>query len=90
MRELILDDVTRAQLDDMKAEVRVCGATGGTVGYLLPPDLYFQVMRAWAISPTRPEDAERAREDYRHNGGMTTAEVLEYLKGLDEPKADDP
>jgi hypothetical protein len=40
-------------------------------------------MRAWATSPPTAEEAERSREDYRRNGGMTTALVLEYLKSLD-------
>jgi hypothetical protein len=83
MRELILDDAMRAKLGELTAEVRVRDTAGGTVGYLMPTDLYLEVMRAWAMSPPTAEEAERAREDYRRNGGMTTAQVLEYLKSLD-------
>ena len=53
------------------------------VGHFLPPDLYHALLYAWAKDQFADEqELTRAREEIRSQGGVTTAEVLEFLRGL--------
>jgi|HubBroStandDraft_6_1064221.scaffolds.fasta_scaffold2517896_2 hypothetical protein len=87
MGKVILDDELKAKLGEVKGEVELCDAEGRTVAYVLDPEWHRTMLYAWAKAQFSAEVAEGARQDYRKNGGMTTAQVLEYLKSLDEPKA---
>jgi hypothetical protein len=84
MHELTLDDATRAKLGALKDQVRVRDSAGQTVGFLLPPGLHREMLRAWVTSPFREEEADRARAEYREHGGFTTAQALDYLRELGE------
>ncbi len=53
---------------------------GNTLGYVLPPKLYAELMLAWASREPTPEELAAAREEYRTHGGKTTAEVLAHLE----------
>jgi hypothetical protein len=53
---------------------------GNTLGYVLPPKLYAELMLAWASREPTPEELAAAREEYRTQGGKTTAEVLAHLE----------
>jgi hypothetical protein len=86
MNELILDDVTRAKLGELKDQVRVRDSSGQIVGFLLPPALHRDMLRAWVTSPFSEKEAEQARAEYRQHGGYTTAQALEHLRKLGEDR----
>jgi hypothetical protein len=78
MSKVILSDDQKAQLDGMSAQV--CDRAGRTVGYLLTPEEYKQLMYAWAKSKFTEEEAERAWTDYLRNGGVSTQEAWRRVK----------
>jgi hypothetical protein len=54
------------------------------MGWFLPDDIYMRLMYDVAKAQfSDEEELKRAREE---SGGMTTAEVLAYLKSLDRPE----
>jgi len=79
MSKVILDEATRARLDGKGNPLEVCDEQGRTVAVVLPPDLYREMIRAWAKELFKDEDLERARAEYREQGGYTTEEVLARL-----------
>jgi hypothetical protein len=89
MHELTLDDATRAKLGALKDQVRVRDSAGQTVGFLLPPGLHREMLRAWVTSPFREEEADPARAEYRQHGGFTTAQALDYLRELGDGRGAD-
>jgi hypothetical protein len=83
MSKLILDEATKAKLSQVSGEVELYDAAGQKVGHFLTPDAYQKRMYDIAKAMVSDEELEEAREDYRKNGGVTTAEVLAHLRSLD-------
>jgi hypothetical protein len=83
MEKITLDADAAAKLDRTDRQVVLTDASGRMLGYFLTPRLLHQLMtgRQFDGEPT-PEELEAAREDYRKNGGYTTAEVLAHLADL--------
>ncbi len=79
MDKIVLDPATRSRFNGMDRYAEVCDETGKTLGYFLPPDLYHEVMYAWAKTLDSDEELAQARAEVRAEGGYTTAEVLARL-----------
>lgn len=86
MGKLILDAELRAKLNGGNSGFEVCDDTGQTVGYYLPRDEYVRLV--YAIELAQPtltnEEREAARREVRENGGVTTAELLDHLRSLED------
>ena len=85
MRQIILTDEQKAQLDGLTA-VEVFDQAGQPVGFLLTPEEYEQMVYAWAKEEFAREEREHPYTD-SDEGSMTTAEVLEYLESLDRQES---
>jgi len=85
MRKITLDDDLRAKLGDLSGEVAVCDAAGNVVAYLVPPDQR-EMMYDMAAALVSDEELAAASREYAEKGGLTTADVLAHLKGLDRPE----
>ncbi len=57
-------------------------AAGTTLGVVLPPELYEQMMEAFIRREPTREELDAAREEYRTQGGKSTAEVLAHLENV--------
>jgi hypothetical protein len=79
MTKVICDEAMRAKLDHGDEQVEVCDESGRTLGYFLPASTYERAAYEWANAEITDEELDRAEHE---PGGYTTAEVLEYLKGL--------
>lgn len=55
-------------------------ASGTTLGVVVSPQLYDEMVEAWIRREPTPEELAAAREEYRTHGGKTTAEVLAHLE----------
>lgn len=77
MSKVILDDKLWEQLKDPGEHAELCNPSGQTVGYFVSPDVYKQLMYAWAKQQFTREELERARQE---TGGLTTAELLAHLE----------
>jgi CRISPR/Cas system-associated endonuclease Cas1 len=76
-RELI------SHLVEAKGEVEVCDEKGETLGFFVPPAEHHELVYAWMREQFKDEkELERARAEIRAEGGLTTAEVLAYLRSL--------
>lgn len=60
--------------------------SGETVGYVLCPETYQQLMLAWAKQDITAEEIDQARASLRQRGGRSHAEVMERLRSLDQPR----
>ena len=83
MSKIVLTEEQRSLLNGiMSAEV--CDPAGKTVGYLLSPEEYTKLVYAWAKEEFAKDDLTDPIDDDDEEGSMTTAEVLAYLKSLDQ------
>lgn len=80
MEKVVVDAETREKLRGLSGELALADEAGKTLAYVLPPDLYDQVMTAWIEREPTPEEREAAREEYRKHGGLTTPEAIEYVR----------
>lgn len=80
MEKVVIDAATRAKLGPLVGHVTLADEAGKTVGIVLPPKQYAELMLAWASREPTREELEAAREEYRTRGGKTTAEVLAHLE----------
>lgn len=91
MSKLILDRNLQQKLSQASSEVELCDEAGEAFGYFLPPRLYQTLLYAWARAEfAADEDRQRALQEVRLQGGLSTAEVLDYLRGLSKHGIDAP
>lgn len=83
MGKVVLAPDGTVKLESGQSGAEVYDAAGNVVGYYLPHDEYVQLQYATAPRMT-PQQLEEARRDFRENGGVTTQEVLDHLRRLDE------
>lgn len=83
MNSILLDADLKAKLGDLQKQVDVVDVDGTPVGCFLPQPTYLRLLYDLARLEVSDEELQEAREDYRKNGGFTTAEILEYLASLD-------
>ena len=76
MTKVTLDESLKSKLNGLAEQVELCDETGQTVGHFLPPDLYRELLLAWADSQISPEELERRRREPR---GRTLAEIWKSL-----------
>ena len=84
MSKVILDPGLKAKLKDQRQSIELCEESGETIGFFVPRDQYLRLLYAEAKTQLTKEELEAAREDYRKNGGVTTADLLDHLRRLDE------
>ncbi|MBX9627502.1 MAG: hypothetical protein K2X82_27120 [Gemmataceae bacterium] len=83
MEKIVVDAELGAKLDGKNRQVVLADASGRMLGYFMPPNILFHLLTGrFDREPTR-EEIDAAREDYRKNGGYTTAEVLGHLAEMD-------
>ena len=80
MNKVVLDPSTRSSLNGLDQSVEVCDESGKTLGYFVPADEYLALMYAWARAEFAGDDTSGAREEFRAEGGYTTAEVLAKIE----------
>lgn len=80
MEKVILDAELRAKLRGLSGEITLADESGKPLAYVLPADLYHQVMEAWFDREPTAEEREAAREEYRRHGGLTTPEAIEFVR----------
>jgi hypothetical protein len=79
MKKLILDERLCSQLNGLTEEIEVCDESGQTVGYILPDDLYQELMYAYyGEPPITVEEREAVRKFV--GKGVSTEEVLKRLE----------
>ena len=84
MSKLILDPALRAELSQMPGEVELCDEAGEAVGYFVPPGLFRTLLSAWVHAEFADEgDRAAALDEFRREGGASTAEVLAHLQQLE-------
>ncbi len=79
MTRVIADDGLKARLKDFSEPLEICDEAGRILGFFHPGAVDSPGSLAWTDALFTEEELERARRD---TGRHTTAEVLEYLKGL--------
>ncbi|MBA4062888.1 MAG: hypothetical protein C0501_04115 [Isosphaera sp.] len=77
MEKVVIDSDGRVKVDAVSAELAVTDASGKTLAYVLPPAVYRRVMEG--REPTA-EELEAARKEYREQGGLSTAEAIEFVR----------
>jgi hypothetical protein len=82
MNKVILDEALRSKLNGLNTEMELCDETGKTVGHFLPPEVYRELIYAWAKTQDTDEEIAQAKREVREQGGLTTAEVLAHLESL--------
>ena len=80
MEKIVIDAETRAKLRGLSGELALADESGNTLAYVLPPDVYEQVMNAWYDRELTPEERQSLREEYQTNGGLSTPEAIEYVR----------
>jgi hypothetical protein len=79
MNKLVLDPTLGSQLNAVNGEVELCDQTGRTLGYFLPAQMRNRILYDWAKAQFTDEELDRAEQQ---TGGMTTAQMLEWLNTL--------
>jgi hypothetical protein len=81
MAAITLDSELRSRLNGLNEQLEVRDENGVVVGHFLPTKAYMALMYELERNrPVDPAEIERAREDYRLHGGMTTAEAIAHLE----------
>ncbi len=84
MSKIILDADLKARLNGLDEELELCDTDGRTLGHFIPPEMYRELMYAWAKAQfANEEELEKARQE---PGGLTTAEAIAYLEALARSK----
>ena len=80
MDKVILDETLEAKLNGLNKALEVCDRNGRTLGHFLPPDLYKEMVYAWAESQSgiTMEELERRRREEKGKG-RTLAEIWKDL-----------
>jgi hypothetical protein len=84
MDQFVLDEATAAQLTQVNGEVDLVDPSGRKIGVFLTPEAYLQLCYDIALSIPSDKELEEARQDYKKNGGVTTAQILAQLISLEE------
>jgi 3-hydroxyacyl-CoA dehydrogenase len=80
MGKLVLDKAMQSKLATVSGVAELCDEQGRTVGYYVSAEVYQQFPRVRIMPEITDEELEEAR---REEGGVTTEELLAYLKSLD-------
>jgi hypothetical protein len=88
MTQVTVDDAFREQLTHNGPDVQIRDRDGRVIGYFLSPEAYQKMVYDWARGDLPTDAIEQARAEYRRQGGLTTAQVLDRLNRLiDGPAA---
>ena len=87
MNQVTVDDAFGEQLKRSGPDVQVRGRDGQVLGYFLTPEEYRKLVYAWARAEASNLDVDQARDEYRRQGGLTTAQVLERLNRIINERA---
>jgi hypothetical protein len=91
MEKIILDPALRSALHGGTEHLQLCSADGQTLSYIVPADLYRQLLTAWADEVVADErELEQARQEVRTQGGVSGAEILAHLESLGRAHPDKP
>lgn len=82
MEKIIVDDVLREKLTSNGSEAELFDRSGQIVGYFYSPEAHLRLLYALAKAEDTDAEAELAWREFELHGGMTTAEVQDFLKTL--------
>ena len=80
MEKIVLDEATAAKLSSPRG-VELFDESGQSLGFFVPSGSA-EAARVWASLESTSEACERAMKEIEANGGVTTAEVIQYLEDL--------
>lgn len=80
MNRVVIPADLAARLRQLTGAAVLADEGGNSLGYVVPAKLYAELLLAQASREPTPEELEAAREEYRTQGGKTTAEVLAHLE----------
>lgn len=80
MNKVVIPDDLSARLRQLTGAAVLADEAGNSLGYVVPAKLYAELLLAQASREPTPEELQAAREEYRTQGGKTTAEVLAHLE----------
>jgi hypothetical protein len=91
MEKIILDPALQSKLHGGTTQLQLCGPDGRPVAYVVPADLYGQLLSAWANEVFGDaQELEKARQEVRSQGGVSGAEILAHLASLGRAASDKP
>jgi hypothetical protein len=76
MSKVMLDRQLQEKLNGVAFPVELCDESGKTLGHLLPTELYYKLVYAWAKAQVSDEELERAAQE---PGGVTLEEFWKTL-----------
>ena len=79
MNKVTLDEALKAKLNGLNEELEICDADGRTVGHFLPPDLYREMLYAWAESQSGITKEELDRRRSQRGRGRRLADIWKDL-----------
>jgi hypothetical protein len=80
MDKVVVDESLEAKLNGLNRELEVCDRNGRTLGHFLPPDLYREMLYAWAESQSGITPEELQRRIREETGtGRSLAEIWKDL-----------
>jgi hypothetical protein len=91
MEKIILDPTLQSALHGGTEHLQLCSADGQTLSYVVPADLYRQLLSAWTDEVLANEqELEQARQEIRTQGGVSGAEILAHLERVGRAHPDKP
>jgi hypothetical protein len=91
MEKVVLDSSLRAALKGVNEQVALCDEGGQPLAYVLPADMYREMLAAWANSVFGDEaELEQARQEVRAKGGVSGAEILAHLQDIARARSGEP
>ena len=81
-RVVVLPDV-QAKFTGFDETLELTAPSGKALGYFVPEKEYRALVLARLSMEPTAEELQESMEDYRKNGGYTTAQVLEHLAAVE-------
>jgi hypothetical protein len=79
MNKITLDEALRAKLNGLNEELEICDPDGRTVGHFLPPELYREMLYAWAEGQSGITKEELDRRRGQRGRGRSLAAIWKDL-----------
>lgn len=81
MNKIVLSEALRNQLNGLNEELEMQDESGRTIGHFVPPDLYRQMLYAYAMSRCPYTEEELAEMERDTEGARPLAEFWKEMEG---------
>jgi hypothetical protein len=78
--KITLSPELSAQLNGLTEQRQVCDEKGNTLGHFVPVAFYRELFHSWAQTEFTDTALDRARQETRKHGGLTTPEAIALLE----------